>query len=608
MINLYYTPSSGSLSSSILIIPDNTNISQSSYRDITLDITSSQYKVSGSSNFLNYTRVYIKSGSTTYASFPVDETNIYYLTPYEYIYYPDPNKIITSSASDVFVDFQVNSPVTSSLNKFEIVNLLSSSYSSSTFMTSFVSGTLYNLQLSSSGLFSSRSILIVNTTNNQFEYYTSSFSSNISTYFSSSNNFNDYSISASVSEYPYVKLSYTESYYPVTNTSSLSDWNAYLNITASFLSTSLNSFYLGGGNLSNVTNIGDINNSISYVTLSDFDSSGLNSLTTLKAIASDLTNFPDASKLPNLTTLELYDNAITGSILSLNNLSSSFINTFTIGNNNISGSINDLLSILPQSISTVECSINNFTGSVPDLSSYLQLSSFDCSYNRLSGSIAPQTKQFSLNTLNCNNNYLNGYIPDLSSSYALQYFDCCCNNLSGSTPDLYPNYIMQSFKCSNNKMSGSISNISSSYLHPSELSYFDCSYNALTGNIPSMETYVTKMTVFNCSNNKLSGKIPSTYNTLMTTFICSNNQLTSYRGLDGDYPISTYMTYFDAQNNLLSQAAVDRILLEIDTYCALPSEGVGEVYLGGTGNSAPSAAGIVSKNSLIAKGWTVSTN
>ena len=34
----------------------------------------------------------------------------------------------------------------------------------------------------------------------------------------------------------------------------------------------------------------------------------------------------------------------------------------------------------------------------------------------------------------------------------------------------------------------------------------------------------------------------------------------------------------------------------------------GILNLGGTGNAAPSAAGITSKNNLLAKGWTVTTN
>lgn len=64
---------------------------------------------------------------------------------------------------------------------------------------------------------------------------------------------------------------------------------------------------------------------------------------------------------------------------------------------------------------------------------------------------------------------------------------------------------------------------------------------------------------------------------------------------------------FRAQDNLLTQAAVDAILAAFDA--AGRNSGTRILNLGGTGNAAPSAGkGDTSKNNLLAKGWTVTTN
>ena len=63
---------------------------------------------------------------------------------------------------------------------------------------------------------------------------------------------------------------------------------------------------------------------------------------------------------------------------------------------------------------------------------------------------------------------------------------------------------------------------------------------------------------------------------------------------------------FQAQNNLLTQAAVDAILAAF--VAANRTTGTRILNLGGTGNAAPSATGVTDKNTLISRGWTVTTN
>jgi len=58
------------------------------------------------------------------------------------------------------------------------------------------------------------------------------------------------------------------------------------------------------------------------------------------------------------------------------------------------------------------------------------------------------------------------------------------------------------------------------------------------------------------------------------------------------------------RNCALSQTSVDNILISIDT----AGQSNGSLHMYGGTSATPSAAGITAKNSLIAKGWTVSTN
>ena len=126
--------------------------------------------------------------------------------------------------------------------------------------------------------------------------------------------------------------------------------------------------------------------------------------------------------------------------------------------------------------------------------------------------------------------------------------------------------------------------------------------NALTGSIPSFATN-TALTALFFNVNALTGSIPSfATNTAMTTFYCLTNQLTGYTGGG----VSITLGDFQAQNNLLTQAAVDAILADFVT--ANKTTGTRTLNLGGTGNATPSAAGLTDKATLQGRGWTVTTN
>jgi hypothetical protein len=121
--------------------------------------------------------------------------------------------------------------------------------------------------------------------------------------------------------------------------------------------------------------------------------------------------------------------------------------------------------------------------------------------------------------------------------------------------------------------------------------------------VPKAVLSDNQMSVFSCSSNQLTGSIPSlSANTALTLFHCPNNQLTGWSG----GTVSATLGEFEAQNNLLIQTAVDAILAAF--VAAGRTTGTRILNLGGTGNAAPSAAGLADKATLQSRGWTVTTN
>ena len=196
----------------------------------------------------------------------------------------------------------------------------------------------------------------------------------------------------------------------------------------------------------------------------------------------------------------------------------------------------------------------------------------------------------------CYNNQLTGSIPDFSSNTALTLFYCYNNQLTGSIPDLSSNTALTRLYCNANQLTGSIPDLSSN----TALTYFYCYTNQLTGSIPSLSSN-GGMDQFRCDSNQLTGSIPDlSSNTALTQIHCQYNQLTGFAG----GTVSATLLNFQAQYNLLTEAAVDSIL------AAFVAAGAsnGTLNLGGTGNATPSATGLTDKATLQGRGWTVTTN
>ena len=173
-----------------------------------------------------------------------------------------------------------------------------------------------------------------------------------------------------------------------------------------------------------------------------------------------------------------------------------------------------------------------------------------------------------------------GNIPQLSSFPNLIEYTGSFNNFSGEIPTLDYNPNIQRFLVGgvNPANKGGLTKI-----------------NSLSG--------ATSLQRFVASVNSLSGDLPYLgNNTALTDFEVQTNSLSG--GTFG--PVLSTLGNFNASSNILSQTAVNGILSSFAA--AGRNSGTRVLNIGGSGNQAPSQAGIANKNILISRGWTVTTN
>lgn len=124
--------------------------------------------------------------------------------------------------------------------------------------------------------------------------------------------------------------------------------------------------------------------------------------------------------------------------------------------------------------------------------------------------------------------------------------------------------------------------------------------NNLLGGTLNLSTN-TALQLLQVGNNQFTGNIDLTNNTQLVTVGLTSNQ---FSGFTGTIPAS--VSDFQAQNNLLTQSAVDAILLAFVN--ANRTTGTRILNIAGTGNSAPSGTGLGYKATLVSRGWTVTHN
>ena len=176
------------------------------------------------------------------------------------------------------------------------------------------------------------------------------------------------------------------------------------------------------------------------------------------------------------------------------------------------------------------------------------------------------------------------------------------NKLTGFIPALTGMPLLERYWVMVNEHTGGFPNINGL----SQLGVINVGQNNLTGTLPAdlQSLGVPKLFRFNVYENSFTGAIPDCAGmTSLEYFLADGNNLTDFTG-----GVEPSLYRFFAHNNNLTQTAVDNILQAFVDANRTTNMSIANINLAGTGNSAPSAAGINNKNILIGRGWTVSTN
>lgn len=297
----------------------------------------------------------------------------------------------------------------------------------------------------------------------------------------------------------------------------------------------------------------------------------------------------DVSSFPNLTSITCSGNGITrfqgyGSLTNLIEI--------ILGNNEFNQVGFETLSNKP-GLRTLNFSGSvgnqyiNWTGAFPDLSANTALATVNINNSSLTGSNLNLSALTNLATLAIHSNLLSGAFPILptganSKLNSINVGQNKTTRFTGAPPLLADHPFCTSLAYSNNDATGPIQGLS---VRPT-LTNFWCSGCLHTGNIPNLSSN-TALAVFRANGQrgttKLTGFAGGTVSATLGDFWADSNQLTA-----------------SAVNAILAAfVAAGRVKTATNT-CTL--------NLGGTGNAAPTGQGITDKQTLQARGWTVTTN
>jgi len=192
-----------------------------------------------------------------------------------------------------------------------------------------------------------------------------------------------------------------------------------------------------------------------------------------------------------------------------------------------------------------------------------------------------------------------GSIPSLTACKNLTYLYLYYNNFTGIMPSLAANPNIYYVEVGYNALSGSIP----AFKNLSNLYYLFMYNNQFTSlnkfqNLPSL-------TYFYAHNNKMTGEIPTFADCPNLYYlILFNNQFTNYK--TGGFSVNYRLTYLDLSGNLLTQQAVNQII--IDLYANYNAVKRGGVTVNLRGNAIPSGDALEYVEILKSKGWSVVFN
>jgi hypothetical protein len=229
----------------------------------------------------------------------------------------------------------------------------------------------------------------------------------------------------------------------------------------------------------------------------------------------------------------------------------------------------------------------NWTGAFPDLSAITTLAAVLINNSSLTGSNLNLSALNNLTSLHIHANLLSGAFPILptganSKIVSMNVGQNKTTRFTGTPPLLTDHPACTSLAYSNNDVAGPIQDLS---VRPT-LTNFWCSGCLHTGDIPNLSSH-TALAIFRADaqrgTTKLTGFAGGTVSATLGDFWANTNQLTAA-----------------AVNAILAAfVAAGRVKTPTNT-CT--------IQLGGTGNAAPTGQGITDKQTLQARGWTVTTN
>ena len=175
------------------------------------------------------------------------------------------------------------------------------------------------------------------------------------------------------------------------------------------------------------------------------------------------------------------------------------------------------------------------------------------------------------------------------------------NQLSGPIPDITGMSSLKNFWVMVNQFTGTFPDISGN----PNLRVINVGANNLTGTLPDISAIgFPNLIRFNVYGNSFTGAIPDMVNIPKLDYLLADNN--NFTDFTGSFPI-TLRRLFVASNNL-TQTAVDNILQAIVDANRTTDMDETALYMGGSGNSAPSPAGAANINILRGRGWTIFVN
>lgn len=255
-------------------------------------------------------------------------------------------------------------------------------------------------------------------------------------------------------------------------------------------------------------------------------------------------------------------------------------------------------------VTTINCGTSSpRLGGTVDISALTNLNSFRCVNNDITiftgNTLCPQ-----LTTLSLSSNKLTSF-PSFTNMPLLQELRLDANELTGFIPSLNSLTSLVTVRLHQN--TGITGNIPSLSLLTNLKSFYCIGCN-LTGAIPSLAAN-TALIDFRCDTQrespKLNGSIPSlAKNTQLKFFYAHNNNLS---GFVSGSSVSNTLQDFQAQNNLLTSAAVNAILAAFVSAGRTSLDGTCNLNLGGRDNAAPTGQGLTDRQTLLNRGWRTNT-